>query len=139
VTENTFTTKSGAELTLQPVGKFALQDILFRIGFSTETTPQEIKVRLDKMSQSAQRETMKAIQQLYNYALAFGVATDPSAQDLDELRQLGLPTSTPPVARMTWLKTIISDQVEAGLLVGQIMSLTLATKEAPAEADEDDE
>jgi hypothetical protein len=117
--KDTFELECGITLHLQPLKQSAVHSILRHLG----GWPSDKSVEyLRSLTGEAAKRANKASAQLFNYCVGWGVKNDPTSEELEELVAFGFPTSTPRLARVNWLRFMLLDDDEAGLLNGAILS-----------------
>lgn len=133
---NTFETQSGITLELQAVSQIGLEELLYRLGFYEARTIEDVQSKALKSKDVYNN----AIHQLFGFCCGFGVKTNPPEDRVEEMKGLGLMANSESVYRMNWLRWfVITDQQEAGQLVGAIMALTFEDAKIVSEENSDKE
>lgn len=123
-------TESGQELECVPVRRMPVQDLLVRMGV-TDVKKEDLKSLGQVMKNKP--GAAEAAMSLFNYCMGFGVTTDPTPAQLDEVRLI-TSSNSPNVIRATWLNYfVLKDVEEAGILAGLIMALTFRDDGPPTE------
>ena len=117
-----FKTEKAGALTLQPVNRQAMLDIIVDLGGvdfllqlqgqSTPTADQELRALLQGSSR------------MLLYAFGWGVVDDPPADALETLALLGKPTHLQEIARANWLRYLVLTDAESSALLAAIMQLS---------------
>lgn len=131
---DTFETKAGLVLTLKPVKITMLRHLLGKFGGVQRVLDDPDGIR--KLKGRARDRAAGAVDQLFNYCAGFGVTTDPTEEELDELAELGFRVDKPHLARVSWLRLLLEDDEEAGELFGAVLLLTVNGMKAEEPEDE---
>ena len=110
------TDKAGA-LTLQPVNRLALMDIIADAGGLEALTGGNASGNAQAAIQASNR--------MLTYAFGWGVVEVPDADALATLAALGKPTNLPEIARANWLRYLVLSEAEASALLAAVVKLTL--------------
>ena len=120
---DTFETKAGRVLTLKPVKITMLRHLLAKFGGIQRVLDDPEGIR--KLTGKARDRAMGAVDQLFNYCAGFGVTSDPTEEELDEMAELGFRVDTPHLVRVPWLRLLLDGDEEAGELFGAVLLLTV--------------
>ena len=134
---DTFETKAGVTLALTPVKVTMLRHLLRKFGGIQRVLDDPEGIR--KLEGRARSRAAGAVDQLINYCIGFGVTTDPTEEELDELAELGFSVDKSHLARVSWLRLLLEDDEEIGELMGAVMVLTMGGVEEVTEEPTDDE
>ena len=125
-----FQTKKAGALTLQPVNRQAMLDIIVDLGGVDFLLRMQ---EADTPAQSLNKDDVPALFQGSNrmllYAFGWGVVDDPPADALETLALLGKPTHLKEIARANWLRYLVLDERESSALLAQIMALSFSERD----------
>ena len=132
--EDTYTTKGGRVLHLQPVKWMALWNIIRKFGKDALNDPDS----LTKVSEEQALDMAEATDQLFNFCAGWGVSDDPSENELAELEGMGfVEAGQPHLARANWLRfAVLEDDGEFSDLIAAVMTLTVQQVETEKEGKE---
>ncbi len=125
----TFVTQDGVELTIKPVSIGAIQSFLggspvMMDLFSLAASGGDMEAAFREMDETQQAQALKDFEPLYNYCIGWGVETDPPEEALDELALLNIRPKSKREARIKWLRILVLDQHDIGLLAGRVLALS---------------
>jgi hypothetical protein len=133
---DTFETKAGRTLTLKPVKQTMLRALLHQFGGLRNIVDDPDRIR--NLKGNARLRVAETGNQLFNYCAGFGVTTDPTEEEIDELAELGFRVDKPHLTRVKWLRLLLEDDEEAGELMTAVMLLTVQGVKTEEEEDEPD-
>ena len=117
-----FPLKCGTTLILRPARMPAIRKLIEQAGGWTLLRNPK---KLAALSKRKQAEYGEASNKLFLYVAGWGVESDPSPEEIEELKALGWSAKSKRLTRARWIRYLLADEDEIGTLLGRIMFLSM--------------